>query len=89
MAQVWAIVILGVLLALIAAAVFAWSRSRPRHAVIGIGIGAICGLAGAFLIINQQMDVVPDTAEGVLVSAIIVVVSLVLITLTWLRVTGG
>lgn len=85
MAQVWATVIV----ALILAGIFGLMRSRPRSAVIGVAIGAVCGLAGGFFIVRQQVDVIPDTVEAAIVALLVVLGSLGLIIITWLRWTRG
>jgi hypothetical protein len=85
MAQVWAIVILGVLLALVTAALLSWTGGRTRHALVGVAIGAAGGLTGAFLILDSRMDVIPDGAEGAAVAVLIVLGSLGLIMVTLLR----
>lgn len=85
MAQLWAVVITALILVLFASAAFSWRRQPSNHLRLGIGIAAVCGLAGAFLIIPQSMDVVPDSFEGVVAGVLIVLGSLGLIMMTWLN----
>ncbi len=85
MAQIWAIVILAALLALVTAVVFNWTDGRGRRAMFGVVVGAAGGLAGAFLILDSRMDVVPDWAEGVAVAVLVVLGTVALIMVTWLR----
>jgi hypothetical protein len=84
-AEVWAIVIVGAVLALVTAAILTWRHGRARHGVIGASIGAIGGMLGAFLILTSRLDVVPDALEGWAVATLIVTGSLGLIVVTWLR----
>lgn len=85
MAQVWAVVIIAAVLVLFMGLVFSWRLRSPSRAGLGIGIAAVCGLAGAFLIVRQQMDLVPDSVEAIAVAVLIVVGSVGLIMMTWLH----
>lgn len=85
MGQIWAIGIVGVMLVLFTAGLLRWTQQRGRHAAIGVSIGALGGAVGAFLILRPRFDVVPDAAEDVAVAALIVLGSLGLIMITWVR----
>ena len=85
MAQLWALVIVTVILVLFISLAFTWRHRASAHAVLGVGIAAVCGLAGAFLIVRREMDVIPDTVEGIAAAVLIVVGSLGLIMMTWLH----
>lgn len=67
------------------AAVVARSRDRARGPAAGILVGVMCGLTAAFVILQPRMDVVPDTLEPLVVAALVVLISLGLIYLTWRR----
>jgi hypothetical protein len=86
---VWTIVLAVVVLALVIAALFTWPAARSRRATVGAIIGAAAGAMGAFLILRPEVDLVPDAAEGIAIAILIVLGTVGLGMITWLRWTRG
>jgi hypothetical protein len=84
-AQTWTLVVVGLFAAVAITAVLSWRRTRTSRLAIGIVLGAVAGTAAALVVLQPRADLIPDEAEGTVVVAVIVLVSLALIVMTWLR----
>jgi uncharacterized membrane protein YidH (DUF202 family) len=83
--QIWTFVIVGLLAAVAITAVLSWRRTRTSRLALGIVLGAVAGIAASLVVLQPRADLVPDEVEGTVVMVVIVLVSLALIVMTWLR----
>jgi hypothetical protein len=85
MTQGWVLLIVFATLLVTFTGIVARARGERRGPFGGVIVGAVCGLVAAFVIVQPRLDMVPDELEPLGVLAIIVIVSLGLIMLTWRR----
>jgi Na+/proline symporter len=83
--DIWTLVIAGLVAAVAITAVLSWRRTRTSQLALGIALGAATGVAASLVVLQPRADLIPDEAEGMVVVAVIVLVSLALIVMTWLR----
>jgi len=83
--QIWTLVISGSFATVAIAAALSWRRTRTSRLALGIVLGAVAGLVASIVVLQPRIDLVPDEVEGIFVVAVIVLVSLALIVMTWLR----
>jgi len=83
--QIWTLVLAAVLSAVAVTAVLSWRRTRTSRVALGIVLGAVSGVVASLVVLQPRVDLVPDEAEGTIVVVVIVLVSLALIVMTWLR----
>jgi uncharacterized membrane protein YidH (DUF202 family) len=83
--QIWTLVIAAVVAAVGTTAVMSWRRTRTSRLAFGVVLGAVAGAVASLVVLQPRVDLVPDEVEGTVVIVIIVLVSLALIVMTWLR----
>jgi uncharacterized membrane protein YidH (DUF202 family) len=83
--QIWTLLLVAVIATVAITAVLSWRRTSTSRVALGIVLGAVAGVAASLVVLQPRVDLVPDEVEGTIVVVVIVLVSLALIVMTWLR----